>query len=246
MDLNIKTDEILSELKNITNRFLREVREDRIRTLSTFDESVVEINTQIQLNDQEITNAETDQLAVLRNQNTHLLDYLSNITEHRNKLMNGLNTYLNDWDIDEGDIYRERSSLVYSLYEIHAKRISEFNGSFPDIELEDMEQLIEEVLMEMDGLETESSEKEGSVMQDKGKGKAEDTSTKNDKGKGKAEDNSTNNDKGKDEDAESQFYEDTLKAMELSKKHPNSPDKDRDDSKYYEPESSKGRKSSKK
>ena len=30
--------------------------------------------------------------------------------------------------------------------------------------------------------ETESSEKEGSVMQDKGKGKAEDTSTKNDTG----------------------------------------------------------------
>jgi transcription termination factor NusB len=119
--------------------------------LSTFDESVVEINKQIQLNNQKITNAETDQLAVLTNQNTHLLDYLRNITDHRNKLMNGLNSYLNDWDIDEGDIYRERSSLVNSIYEIHAKRISGFNGSFPDIELEDMEQLIERGLMEMDG-----------------------------------------------------------------------------------------------
>jgi len=121
--------------------------------LSTFDESVVEINKQIQLNNQKITNpfAETDQLAVLTNQKTDLLDYLRNITDYSNKLMNGLNSYLNDWDIDEGDIYRKRSSLVNSLYEIHAKRISEFNGSFPDIELEDMEQLIEMgQLMEMD------------------------------------------------------------------------------------------------
>ena len=124
-----------------------------------------------------------------------------------------------------------------------------------------MEQLIEMVQrIEMAGSETESSEKEGSVKEDKGKGKAEDTSTKNDKGKGKAEGTSAkndkgkgkaegtsaNNDSGKDEDGELQFYEDTLKVMELSKNYKYSPDKDRDDSKYYEPESSKGRKSSKK
>jgi hypothetical protein len=81
-------------------------------------------------------------------------------------------------------------------------------------------------------------------MQDKGKGKAEDSSANNDKGK--AEDSSANNDKGKAEDVERQFYEDTLLAMELSKNYKNYSDKDGDDSKHYEPESSKGRKSYKK
>ena len=85
-------------------------------------------------------------------------------------------------------------------------------------------------------------------MQDKGKGKAEDTSANNDKGKGKAEYISANDDKGKGkaEDSERQFYDDTLLAMELSKNYKNYSDKDGDDSKYYEPESSKGRKSYKK
>jgi len=78
-------------------------------------------------------------------------------------------------------------------------------------------------------------------MQDKGKGKAKDTSTNDDKGKGKAKDTSTNDDegKGKDEYAQRQWYEETLRVMELTKNHPNNSYKDEDPSKNYAPESSK-------
>jgi hypothetical protein len=144
----------------------------------------------------------------------------------------------------EDEILKNRMAIIDNLFDIHQTRISEFNGSLSEIDLEEMEQLIETGGWETESSETESSEKKGSVMQDKGKGKAEDSSANNDKGK--AEDSSANNDKGKAEDVERQFYEDTLLAMELSKNYKNYSDKDGDDSKHYEPESSKGRKSYKK
>ena len=151
-----------------------------------------------------------------------------------------LMTHLGYQRMMEGDILRYRSELVNTIFDTHRIRISEFNGSFPfaDLELEEFEQLLE-----MDG-----SEKEGSVMQDSNKGKHKQTDNNNDKGKGKAkaEDTEDNNDKGegKAEDPELRFYEDTLKAMKISKNYKNS--EDSDDSKNYEPESSKRRKLSKK
>ena len=76
-------------------------------------------NKQMQLNNDKVRNlslhTDTDQIAHLRNQNTSLLEYLTNVTNNRDQLMNELTDYLNSWSRDEGEIYSRRSTLVHNL-----------------------------------------------------------------------------------------------------------------------------------
>jgi hypothetical protein len=205
------------DLKSNINRFLREVREDSARTLSTYDESVMETNKTIRLNYQKITDQQTDsdQLAALTNHNTCLLNYLTGITKIRDELMDYLNNYLNSWDIDEGDSYRSRSSLVHSLNNTHTHRIidlhngfdwyasepegSEPEGSEPEgSETEGSEPEGSETEgSEPEGSEPEGSETEGSETDDYNLNEEEDTKNISDKGKHRCTENVSDKGKGK-------------------------------------------------
>ena len=190
------------DLKSNINRFLREVREDSARTLSTYDESVMETNKTIRLNYQKITDQQTDpdQLAALTNHNTCLLNYLTGITKIRDELMDYLNNYLNSWDIDEGDSYRSRSSLVHSLNNTHTHRIIDLHNGFDwyASEPEGSEpEGSEPEGSEPEGSEPEGSETEGSETDDYNLNEEEDTKNISDKGKHRCTENVSDKGKGK-------------------------------------------------
>jgi len=196
-DLNIITEDFLLDLKSNINRFLREVREDIARTLSTYDESVMETNETIRLNYQKITDQQTDpeQLAALTNHNTFLLNYLTGVTNIRDQLMDYLNNYLNSWDIDEGDNYRSRSSLVHSLYDTHTHRIIDLHNGFDWYASEP--EGSEPEGSEPEGSEPEGSEPEGSETDDYNLNEEEDTKNTSDKGKHRCTENVSDKGKGK-------------------------------------------------
>jgi predicted nucleic acid-binding Zn-ribbon protein len=133
-EVNRTAEDLISELKNIINRFQNEKREDVAISLNNHDNSTEGTNRMIRSNNDNITDLRSkllnskdpDQQANLRNQiddltnqNIGLSDYLTTVSDARDQAMDILNQSFQD----EGETYDRRSALVDSLSEIHLDRI---------------------------------------------------------------------------------------------------------------------------